>query len=93
MTSEFQKIKKEKIKIQKNVAILEIIIYISAIFIFFGLGGKIASLSTAQVPLISIDGIIKIVAIICLVVLVAIIFVPGPVIILSDIKTYFEIKD
>ena len=93
MESEFQKIRKEKIKNQKNIVLLEIIIYIVAVFILFGLGGKIADLATMQVPLISIDGIIKMLAMICGLILVAIVFVPGPIIVLSDIDKYFEIKD
>lgn len=93
MESEFQKIRKEKIKNQKNIALLEIIIYIVTVFILFGLGGKIADLASRQVPLISIDGIIKMVSIICFVTLVAIVFIPGPLIVLRGIVTYFEIKD
>lgn len=93
MESEFQKIRKEKIKDQKNIMSLEIIIYIVAVFILFGLGGEIADLATSQVPLISIDGIIKMVMMICFLILVAIVFIPGPVIILKDIDAYFRIKN
>ncbi len=93
MESEFQKIRKEKIENQKNIALLETIIYIVAVFILFGLGGKIADLATRQVSLISIDGIIKIVAMICFLILVAIIFIPGPIIVLRDIAAYFYNKD
>lgn len=93
MESEFQKIRKEKIKNQKNIALLETIIYIVAVFILFGLGGKIVDLATRQVSLISIDGIIKIVAMICFLILLAIIFIPGPIIVLRDIAAYFKNKD
>lgn len=93
MESEFQKIRKEKIKNQKNVTSLEVMIYIVAIFILFGLGGKISDLATSQVPLISIDGIIKMVAMICFLMLMAIVFIPGPVIVLRDIAAYFKNKD
>ena len=93
MESEFQKIRKEKIKNQKNIALWESIIYIGAVFILFGLGGKIVDLSTKQIPLISMDGIIKMVAMICFLILVAIVFIPGPVIVLKDIDVYFRIKD
>ena len=91
--SEFQKIRKETIKDHKYITSLEIIIYIVAVFILFGLGGKIADLAEGQVPLISIDGIIKMAAIICMLILVAIIFIPGPVIVMSDIGIYFKYKD
>jgi len=93
MESEFQKIRKEKIKKQKNKVLLEVIIYVIAVFILFGLGGKLNDLATGLVPLISIDGIIKMIAIVCFLILVAIIFIPGPIIILADINEYFKIKD
>ena len=93
MESEFQKIREEKIKKQRNISLLEIITYMVAVFILFGLGGKITDLATGQVPLISVDGIVKMIAIICLLTLTAIIFIPGPVIVLADINKYFEIKD
>lgn len=93
MESEFQKIRKETIKNQKNIVLLEVIIYIVVVFILFGLGGKIADLATSQVPLISIDGIIKMVMMICFLILVAIIFIPGPIMVLRDIAAYFKIKD
>lgn len=93
METEFQKIRKEKIKNQKNIMSLEIVIYIVAVFILFGLGGKIADLATRQVSLISIDGMIKMLAMICFLMLVAIIFIPGPIIVLRDIAAYFYNKD
>lgn len=93
MESEFQKIRKEKIENQKNIALLDTVIYIVAVFILFGLGGKIADMATRQVSLISIDGIIKIVAMICFLILLAIIFIPGPIIVLRDIVAYFKNKD
>ena len=93
METEFQKMRKEEIKNHKNIMSLEIVIYIVAVFILFGLGGKIADLATRQVPLISIDGIIKMVAMICGLILIAIIFVPGPIIVLRDIVAYFYNKD
>ncbi len=90
MESEFQKIREDKIKNQRNIALLETTIYMTAIFILFGLGGKIADISTRQVSLLSIDGITKIFAMICLLILVAIIFVPGPIIVIRDIDAYFK---
>ena len=93
MESEFQKIKKDKIKIQKNIALLAVIIYIIAVFILFGLGGKLADLATSHISLISVAGIIKMAAIIFSVILVAIVFIPGPIIVLSEINEYFGLKD
>ncbi len=93
MESEFEKMRKEQIKVHKNIMSLEIIIYIVTVFIMFGLGGKIADLATMRIPLMSIDGIIKIVAMICLFIIVAIVFILGPIIVLRDIATYFKNKD
>lgn len=93
METEFQKIRKDQIKNHKNTMLLEVVIYIVAVFVLFGLGGKIADLATSQVPLISIDGIIKMVAMICFLILVAIIFIPGPIIVLRDIAAYFYNKN
>ncbi len=93
MESDFQRIRKEKIQYQKNIVSLEIIIYIVAVFMLFGLGGKISDLAIKEVPLISIGGIIKIVAIISFLILLAIIFVPGPIIVLRDIAAFFKNKD
>ena len=90
---EFQKIRNTNIRRQRNIAVLGILIYISAILVLFGFGGNIAKLATGQVPLISEDGIVKITAIICFLMLVAIIFVPGPVILISETSYYFHIKD
>jgi hypothetical protein len=93
MESEFQKIRKEKIENQKNIVLSEVMIYIVAVFILFGLGGKIADIATRQVPLISIDGIIKMIGMISFLILVAIIFIPGPIMVLRDIAAYFYNKD
>jgi len=93
MESEFQKIRKEEIKYHRNITLLEIVIYVIAAFILFGLGGKITDLATRQVQLISIDGIIKILAMLSSLIFIAIVFVPGPIVVIRDIATYFYNKD
>ena len=88
--SEFQKNRRIEIKMHWNIVVLEIAIYVTTILMFFWFGGRIEKLSTAQVSLVSIDGVIKLVAIICSLILVAIIFIPGPIYLMIDLWGYFE---
>lgn len=64
-----------------------------AVLILFGLGGKIADVATGQVPLISVDGIIKIFAIICMVIISGFVFILGPLIVPVEINKYYEMED
>lgn len=80
MESDFTKMRKKRMKMQRNVVIAEIIVYIAAVVMLFGYGGRLAELSTMIVPTISIDGIIKIISIFCFLILAAIVFIPGPLV-------------
>ena len=78
----------ENIKWERNLLILEILLYISMILVLFGLGGDISKLATERVPLISADGIVKIAAMICMLILISIIFFLGPLRILTHADYY-----
>ena len=71
---------------------LDIIIWVVALFILFGLGGYLSDLTMTEVPLISIDGVIKMAAIIFTLILVGIVLFPGPLIVLKDIDLYYYLK-
>ena len=78
----------ENIKRERNILILEILVYISMVLVLFGSGGDISKLATEQVQLISAEGIIKIAAMICMLILISIIFFLGPIRILTHADYY-----
>ena len=90
MESEFTKNRRMELKIHRNITIAEIIIYIVAVLMLFGYGGRLEELSSMRVPLVSFDGIVKIVAIICFMILVGIVSIPGLLIVGRDILAYYE---
>ena len=93
MEDEFQKNKKiAKIK-RRNSVVLGTTIYILAVIVFFGLGRKLDELATAQIPLVSVDGVVKIIAIVCILIVIAIIFIPGPIVLMTTLSDYIEMRD
>ena len=78
----------ENIKRERDILILEILLYISLVLVLFGLGGDISKLATEHVQLISVDGIVKIAAMICMLILIGIIFFLGPLRILTHADYY-----
>lgn len=92
MESDFTKNRRMELKIHRNIAIAEIIIYIAAILLLFGYGGRLEELSSVRVPLLSFDGIVKICAIICFLILVGIVSIPGLLIVGRDILAYYEYR-
>ena len=89
----FNERRKLMIRQQKYLASFEVAVYVAAIIILFRFGGYIAYLSTMEVPLISIDGIIKMTAIIFMLILTGILFLPGMLIVGRDVLCYFYIRD
>lgn len=92
MVSDFVARRSSIIKMQRNTVIIYIVAYVAAAIILFGYGGKLSELATAQVALISLDGIIKMTSIIFSMILVAIIFFPGLLILALEIWAYFELR-
>lgn len=75
MEIRYQRTGNENIKWERNLLILEILVYISAILVLFGLGGYISKLATEPVvQLISADGVVKIAAIISMLIIIYTIF-------------------
>ncbi len=89
----FNERRQQMIRTQKYIVSIEILIYVVAIIILFKFGRYIEYYATMEVPLISIDGIIKMTAIICMLILTGILFLPGMLIVGRDISYYFHIKD
>lgn len=89
----FNEHRKQMIKEQKNVALFEVIVYGVAFIILFRFGGYLEYLITMEVPLMSIDGIIKMIAILFMLLLTAILFLPGLLIVMRDVACYFHIRD
>lgn len=65
-------------KRENLLAVSTIVIYVAIVAIFFKIGGFMAELSTKQVPLVSLDGAIKLAAIAIMLVLVGSVFIFGP---------------
>ena len=93
MEIRYQRTGNENIKRERNLLILDVLVYISAILVLFGFGGNIAELTTEQVSLISVDGIVKIVAIIFMVMLVGVVFILGPIRILTHADYYCYLEE
>ncbi len=89
----FEERRQKNIRKQKYIASIEVIIYVIAVFLLFRFGGYVADLATAEVPLMSIDGIIKIAAIITMLILIGTVFFPGTLIVAREISCYFHIRD
>ncbi len=89
----FEERRQKNIRTQKYIASIEVVIYGVALFILFRFGGYVAYLATMEVPLISIDGVIKMTAIIFMLILTGILFLPGMLIVGRDILCYFHIRD
>ena len=66
------------------LAALTILIYFAVVAIFLKIGGFVAGLATKQVPLLSVDGIIKLGAIVFLIGLVSFVFIFGPLMIVAS---------
>lgn len=73
---EFLNLERDKEDIK--LAVLTIVLYMAIVAIFFKIGGFMAELSAKQVPLMSIDGAIKLAAIAIMLVLVGSVFIFGP---------------
>jgi len=90
MESDFTKKRKKEMRIAGNVLIVVMMVYVAAVIILFGYGGRLAELSSAEVSLISFDGIVKIVSIVCMLILVGTAFFPGILCLMLTISNYLD---
>jgi hypothetical protein len=91
MESEFTQKRKKEMRTAGNILIVVMIVYVAAVIITFGYGGRLAELSSAEVSLISFDGIVKIVSIVCMLILVGTVFFPGILYLMLTIGTYLDL--
>lgn len=66
------------------LAVSTIALYLAIVAIFFKIGGFMAELSSKELPLASIDGVIKLGAIAIMVALVGLVFIVGPIMIFAS---------
>jgi hypothetical protein len=94
MEDDFTKKRKKEIKECRNEVFLESIIYIVAVVLIFVHGGMVAELAATSVPKISWhDNIVKIFSFVYFLFLTAIVFIPGPLILITDIRKYFILRN
>lgn len=94
MEDDFTKKRKEEIKENRNELIVEIIIYAAAVVLMFVHGGRLAELITMKIPTMSLyDTIVKITSFLYFLFLTAIIFIPGPLYLINDVRVYFMLRN
>ncbi len=90
MEDEFLKLKKDRVLTARNIVTIETMIYVTVFLTTFGYGGRLEELYTTIVPLISIDGLIKMSTIVFFLILAGVAIMPGSLILTGDISTYIE---
>ena len=94
MESDFAIKRKKEIKESRNELIIEIMIYAVAVVMMFVHGGRLAELSTMKVPTMSWhDTVVKITSFLYFLFLTAIIFIPGPLYLINDIRIYLVLRN
>jgi hypothetical protein len=92
MESDFTKKRKKEMRMGENILTVVMMVYVAAVIILFVYGGRLTELLSAEVSLISFDGIVKIVSIICMLILVGIAFFPGMLYLMLAVWAYLDIK-
>lgn len=94
MEDDFTKKRKEEIKEHRNELIIEIIIYVAAVVMMFVNGGGLAELITMKIHTMSLFyTVVKITSFLYFLLLTAIIFVPGPLYLINDVRVYFALRN
>lgn len=76
----------------RNIAIVWIAVYITAVVMLFVSGGGISEYAMRDIPLLSPEGLIKIDSILFFVTLVVTVFVLGPIFVIDSIMVYFRCR-
>jgi hypothetical protein len=72
----------------RNMMIAWIAVYVAAVVMLFVSGGGIAEYATANVPILSYEGFIKIDSMLFFLALTATVFIPGPLFVIDSITEY-----
>lgn len=72
----------------RNMMIVWIALYVAAVVMLFVSGDGIAEHATANVPILSPEGFIKIDSILFFLTLTAMVFIPGPLFVIDSITAY-----
>jgi hypothetical protein len=94
MESDFTKKRKKEIKECRNELIIEIMIYAAAVVLMFMHGGRLAELITMKTSTVMLyDTVVKIYSFLYFLFLTAIIFIPGPLYLINDIRMYLVLRN